>query len=314
MRSHVVLCLGIAVLVLLAFASQVRAGQNSNHGHDHDHGQGHGHNDHHHDDDNEEDEVVTDGSQVVLGPSRIGGLLYPACRMTPPRRPSNRTYEYCPTAVVNGISVACRDYWMRKAFEVQLNGSKGGINEKCPTSSFGAIIVNHTDTSPTNYHDEAGNNCGASLAQSSGRRGSVDDPTNHAEKNATSALADKIRGHGRDRSFWGKLSQYTTGESCSGCTSSQMLAGFKEIIYGVRIGEFIRLGEYQTKITSLAMANLAANVDPPNPLVIIGQVGVDYLHPHFAWKSPNGAGYPCPHPCVAVPNAIGSGRCRMPSL
>jgi len=241
---------------------------------------------------------------------RVGGINYKPCRKTPPKNPKpGEIIEYCPDAVVNGISVACREYWMRKAMEVQFNGSFGTPNHLCPTSFFGTVVVNHSDTSPENYHDANGNNCGRLISQSSGRRGSLDDPSNHAEVNATRVIADTYRGNGDNRAFWGQLTQYTTGESCPMCAAHQVNAGYKEIVYSTRIGDLIEMGRDQIAIPSIEIVRKQVLFEVVNPTVIIRDVLRSQTLPYFAW--PFGPQYPCPSPCVDT-GASGNARCQMP--
>lgn len=231
---------------------------------------------------------------------------------------STQFHEYCANVVVNGISVECRQFWMRKAMEVQFNGSltlSGGVNYMCPTSFFGALAVDHSKNGTK--VDSQGNNCGLLIGQSSGKRGSLDDPTNHAENNVTRVIADKNRGNGRNRNFWNKLTQYTTGESCPGCASSQVFAGYKEIVYSTAIDTFLDYGDGQVDIASKTIYSKAKGFPDPQLLVSIRGVLASDVTQHFAWRlqsfqSPQ-PDFVCPSPC-SKQLINGAYTCRMPSL
>ena len=188
----------------------------------------------------------------------------------------------------------------------------------CPTSFFGSVGVLHDDTDPANYHDSQGNNCGKLVAQSSGKRGSLDDPSNHAETNVTRVIADANRGNGRNRLFWSQYTVYTTGESCGGCATYQVFAGYKEVVYSVPISTFIALGDGQVNIPSRKIYKKQTGFAPLNPLVSISNVLVDEVTPYFEWRLKSfqrpQPDFTCPSPCTKQLGSDGFFTCRMASL
>lgn len=229
-------------------------------------------------------------------------------------------HEYCSNTVVNGISIECREYWMRQSMEVQFNGSFiiAINNYMCPTSFFGAVLVEHGDVDPNNYHDSQGNNCGKKITQSSGQRGSLSDPSNHAETQLTRNVAVLFPNNGRNRALWGRFSVYTTGESCPGCAGYQVFAGYKEVIYGVGIDAFLELGDGQIDMPSKNLYKNQQQFVPSNPLVSIKGVLDEEMGIYFEWRLKSlqrpQPDFTCPSPCTKQLGSDGFYTCRMASL
>lgn len=226
-------------------------------------------------------------------------------------------HEYTPDVIVNNVTLECRHYWIRKSMEIQFNASSPA-NYMCPLSFFGALAVEHGNTDPTNYHDSQGNNCGKLVAKSPGSRGSVDDPSNHAETNVTRVLGTQNPGNGRNRSFWATKTMYTTGESCPNCAGNQVFAGYGEIVWSVSISTFIALGDGQVKIPSRVIYHEQVGFNPVNPMIALGHVLEDELTPYFEWRLKSFQRpqpyFECPSPCTRQLDSSGFYTCRMASL
>jgi tRNA(Arg) A34 adenosine deaminase TadA len=200
---------------------------------------------------------------------------------------------YGPDSRVNGVSVECRQLWMRKTIVVEMNGQ----NTLCPRGAFGAIIVNHTAIGP--YSDSQGLNCGAIEAWNDGTRAYVNDPTAHSEINAIQHLSAQHPGTfiAFNKPFWAPLSMYTNGESCPMDAAAEVWAGIREQIYAVSIKHLIALNWTQIDMPSQYVYHDSGFM-PGSPRVIIAGVDFDYQAPYFGWQLISAG--PCPTGCHRV--------------
>jgi tRNA(Arg) A34 adenosine deaminase TadA len=185
-------------------------------------------------------------------------------------------------------------------------------NTSCPFGPYAADIVNHHIRDPSNVHID-GYDCGVFIEGNTGERMVTKDPSKHAEIEATSRLLDctlhpelcvlqggkLVQTQANNRTFFGQLSMYTTGESCTMDAAMEVIAGYDEIIWGYPSDEHFRNGWPGTEVYSDTVYKKSNFKTMPT--VVITHVQVDRYRPLYAWQYR--ADMPCPDGCMQVTSA-----------
>ena len=202
-----------------------------------------------------------------------------------------------------GVYYKCRDYWIVHAQARQLLVQ----NTSCPFGPFAADIVNHFDQDPSN-HKIDDQNCGKWIEGNSGERGANKNPILHAEVEATFRLMDcnlhpencvMVNGvltqtQAQNKTYWGLLTMYSTGESCAEDATAEVLAGYREVIYGVPTIEQIEAGWQLPGNPSKDIYNNART--PTIPKNVFSKVGYEQIKNLYFWQyQPH---VPCPLGCL----------------
>lgn len=258
-----------------------------------------------------------------LLPPVSGGINYGPCKFETDddindRRTGNtdkirQMLEYCPNATVNQVHPHCRTYWMRQAVELQRSGA-GPMNHDCPFSLRGALLVDHFDSSTSNYNIN-GFNCGKLIDQSTGstRAGfsAMDSPESEVVRNVSMNMGPRFTD---DRRFWNKLTFYSPLEQNAGIMSQLIILGIGEVVYGLRIGELIEYGYPELPVNALELLRRQPTyyMHARQPQVvtrsIIGQVLHDLIESYSKWQYDNLAH--CPYLCQSFDSSSRGYACR----
>lgn len=275
--------------------------------------------------------LATSVQCVSLLPPVSGGLKYGPCHYPSdstvetggPRAQPNQGVEdpstlreFCPNAVVNGITEACRVHWINRARDLQFNGAVNTANLHCPLSMYAAVLVDHTDGSPLNEVVD-GVNCGVLVAFSNGKAMAGPTLADSPESEIIRELASRFTvAQITNRIFWNKFTMYSTAEPSAAVASQLVNVGIGGIVYGIRTGELLEFGYPVVAIRSLDILQrqptyqlTRRSTKTALTTVLIGQVGRDSLAVHFGW--PYNDTMPCPEPCQPYRGNSAHGyRCR----
>ena len=214
-----------------------------------------------------------------------------------------------PNEVVNGVSVECRELLMWEAMKVEFYGFDHGFNNPCPFAPYGAAIVDRTDTSASNIHDSAGNNCGKILETNTGYRETfIRGAFWHSEINAIARLANcsihteycdnnDVFLPSMNKTFYGILDLYTTVASCIEDWAAEELSGFNTIVQGPSLADIIQAGWTQDSIFEPEL-NIFLARQPAHVKHLIKDVLRDRILPYLTWQFSTGAAATtCPTGC-----------------
>ncbi|KAI0159722.1 cytidine deaminase-like protein [Xylariaceae sp. FL1272] len=193
--------------------------------------------------------------------------------------------EESPDAIQT-IPSSTREHWMRRAHQALFD-----LASPCPYAAFGAVIVNHTDTSLSPLGRLI---C---IGVNSVRRGN---PILHGEietiNNCSEVLQSPTFGFTPEVAMlaFRDLTLYTTAEPCPMCASAIRWAGFRECVFGTSLETLIRLGWAQLEVSSREIFERSRLLSPATTL--IPDVLTAEMDPLFSWQFNVSA--PCPESCV----------------
>ncbi|KAK5991434.1 tRNA-specific adenosine deaminase [Cladobotryum mycophilum] len=190
------------------------------------------------------------------------------------------------------IPLVTREYWIRYAIDLLAERTP-----LCNVNTFGAVIVNHTDTS----------SLGNVVCDGFNTVGDHGDPTLHGEMVAIRQCFDVLQKPPYSLTFAAvsaavrDLTLYTTAEPCPMCSGAIRWTGFRECVYGTSIDTLIQRGWVQMNISS---AEIFARSDGLGTRTALFE-GVlrNETDPLFVWQFDHNA--PCPKGC----NRNGKGHC-----
>ncbi|KAI1268981.1 cytidine deaminase-like protein [Xylariaceae sp. FL1019] len=183
------------------------------------------------------------------------------------------------------ITSSTREHWMRRAKQ-----ALSDLASPCPYAAFGAVIVNHTDTSSS---PDGRLICVGINAVSRGN------PILHGEiqaiNNCSEVLQSPAFGLTPEAAMlaFHDLTLYTTAEPCPMCASAIRWAGFRECVYGTSLDSLIRFGWAQLEVSSREVFDRSTLLSPTTAL--IPDVLPAEMDPLFAWQFDVDA--PCPDSC-----------------
>jgi len=276
-------------------------------------------------------------SSLELLPPIAGNLEYPPCSYPGDKDPNNHLFvqsaaaavgsrgriagqdstgrnysvmhEYCPDAIVNGISKQCREYWMRKTIDIPTSEAAQSANHQCPESFFSALVVDHSDGSRSN-HVIDGSNCGSMTGRSGGSIKTSPMNANSAVMDVIKEVRERFSNQGLRREFWNKLTIYLPAEPTPLATELIADMGIREIVYSRRLGDLIEVGYPLLAETAL---NVLRKQSPKQLLgtgVIMGQVLQAQTKEYYGWQFASGNDFKCPGICERYPDNGRGARCR----